>query len=71
MSDFFMRDAAPIDAATWAQVDEMVVTVAKKMLVGRRLLSLVGPLGWGVELAPLFGFTEDDGAAVDLGFVES
>jgi len=64
MSDYFMRDGAPIDAATWDKVDGMVVTVAKKVLVGRRLLSLVGPLGWGVELAPLFEFTESDGADV-------
>ncbi|MEN6479635.1 MAG: family 1 encapsulin nanocompartment shell protein [Anaerolineales bacterium] len=64
MSDYYMRDAAPIDAATWAKIDDMVVTVAKKTLVGRRLLHLVGPLGWGVELVPVFGFTESDGAAV-------
>jgi uncharacterized linocin/CFP29 family protein len=72
MSDYYMRDAAPIDAATWAQVDEMVVTVAKKVLVGRRLLNLVGPLGWGVELAPLFGFTVDDGADVvdDTAYIQ-
>ena len=70
MSDYYMRDAAPIDAATWAKIDDMVVTVAKKTLVGRRLLSLVGPLGWGVELAPQFGFTESDGAAVVTDTVE-
>lgn len=64
MSDYYMRDAAPIDAATWAEIDDMVITVAKKTLVGRKLLHLVGPLGWGVELVPLFGFTESDGAAV-------
>ncbi len=64
MSDFYMRAAAPIDTATWAKIDEMVVTVAKKTLVGRRLLSMVGPLGWGVERAPKFKFTDVDGAAV-------
>lgn len=64
MSDYFMRDGAPIGAETWSKIDDMVVTVAKKNLVGRRLLNLVGPLGYGVELVPLFGFTEQDGADV-------
>lgn len=67
MSDYFMRDAAPFCADTWAKIDDMVVTVAKKNLIGRRLLSLVGPLGWGVELAPKFGFTQEDGADVVAG----
>lgn len=64
MSDYLMRDAAPIGPAVWAKIDEMVVTVVTKNLTGRRFLTLVGPLGWGVEQAPLFGFEEADGAAV-------
>jgi len=64
MSDYLMRDAAPIGQETWQQIDDMVVTVVKKILVGRRFVHLVGPLGWGVEMAPVFGFGEEDGAAV-------
>ena len=67
MSDYFMREAAPFGDDVWAQIDEMVVSVAKKNLVGRRILSLVGPLGWGVEQAPMFGFTDEGGADVVTG----
>jgi len=63
MSDYLMRSAAPISAELWAKIDEMVIAVIKKTLVGRRLVELVGPLGWGVEVAPLFGFTTEGGAA--------
>lgn len=64
MGDYLMREAAPLSAEVWAQIDEMVVTVVKKNLVGRRFLPLVGPLGWGVEQVPVFGFEEAEGAAV-------
>ncbi|MBC7316285.1 MAG: encapsulin [Chloroflexi bacterium] len=64
MGDYLMREAAPLSAEIWAKIDEMVVTVVSKNLVGRRFLPLVGPLGWGVEQAPLFGFEEAEGAAV-------
>lgn len=64
MSDYLMRQDAPITGELWAAIDEMVVTVMRKILVGRRVLDLVGPLGWGVEVAPVFGFTEEDGAAI-------
>ena len=64
MVDFLMREAQHMSAEVWAQIDEMVVTVVKKNLIGRRFLPLVGPLGWGVEQTPLFGFEEADGAAV-------
>ena len=64
MSDYLMRDAAPIGDEGRAIIDEMVVTVLKKNLVGRRLVPMVGPLGWGVEYAPTFGFGKLGTAAV-------
>ena len=64
MSDLMMRSAAPIGEELWAKIDEMVITVVKKTLVGRRFLPMVGPLGWGVEMAPSFGFTVAAGAAM-------
>jgi len=57
MTDYLMRDAAPLGAEVWTKIDDMVVTVAKKTLVARRFIEMVGPLGWGVEIAPKFGFT--------------
>lgn len=71
MSDYLMRDAAPFSEAVWSQIDEMVVRVLKHNLVGRRLVSMVGPLGWGVELAPVFGFAAQDTAvATDPEYVK-
>jgi len=64
MSDYLLRDDAPISPETWAKVDDMVVTVAKKNLVGRKVLEIAGPLGWGVDVAPRFGFAVDDDAYV-------
>lgn len=64
MSDYLMRQDAPITEETWAAIDEMVYSVVKKILVGRRVIDLVGPLGWGVEVAPLFAFTDEDGVAI-------
>lgn len=64
MSDYLMRETAPFGPEVWAKIDDMVVTVVKKALVARRFIPLVGPLGWGVELAPKFGFTVEEGAFV-------
>lgn len=49
MSDFLMRDDAPLTAEEWAKLDEVVVGVAKKLLVGRRLISIYGPFGAGMQ----------------------
>ncbi len=59
MSDYLMRDDAPLTEAQWKAVDEMVARVVTKNLVGRKLLHLVGPLGWGVEVVPVTGFGKD------------
>lgn len=56
MTDYLMRENAPLSEDIWAKIDDMVVTVARKTLVARRFIELVGPLGWGVEIAPKFGF---------------
>lgn len=64
MSDYLLREDAPISPETWAKIDEMVVTVAKKTLVGRKVLEIAGPLGWGVDVTPRFGFGVCDDAYV-------
>ncbi len=63
MSELWMRDATPFGDEVWHEIDERVVEVMTKILVGRKILPMVGPLGWGVEQAPVFGF-ETDGPAV-------
>ncbi|MBN1401768.1 MAG: encapsulin [Anaerolineae bacterium] len=62
MSDYLMRDGAPFGSDVWAKIDGMVADVVKKNLVGRRFIELIGPLGWGVEVAPTFGFESAEGA---------
>jgi len=53
MSDYLLRDDAPFSAEEWAKLDELVVDVARKLLVGRRFIHLTGPLGVGVETVPV------------------
>ena len=45
MEDFLMRGDAPLSAEEWATLDRVVVETAKKLLVGRRLIEIFGPLG--------------------------
>ncbi len=56
MSDFLMRGDAPLTDSEWEKVDSIVVEVAKKRLVCRRVLPIFGPLGAGVETVPVDSF---------------
>ena len=47
--DFLSREGSPISAELWSKIDEQVITMAKKILVGRRFLHIYGPLGAGVQ----------------------
>lgn len=49
MEDFLMRDDAPLSSKEWEQLDEAVVKTATKILVGRRVIELFGPLGAGMQ----------------------
>jgi len=49
MDDFLMRDDAPLTAEEWARLDEAVVAAAKKVLVGRRVIPVHGPVGPGLQ----------------------
>jgi uncharacterized linocin/CFP29 family protein len=53
MSDYLMRDDAPFSAEEWDKLDDLVVDVARKLLVGRRFIQLTGPLGAGVQTVPV------------------
>ncbi|HEX3246523.1 MAG TPA: family 1 encapsulin nanocompartment shell protein [Chloroflexota bacterium] len=52
MADFLGRDQSPLTDDQWAAFDETVVSVAHRTLVGRRLISMFGPLGPGAQVAP-------------------
>ena len=47
--DVLGRESAPINAALWNQIDEAVIEIARKLLTGRRFLSLACPLGAGAQ----------------------
>ncbi|MHB9033757.1 MAG: family 1 encapsulin nanocompartment shell protein [Anaerolineae bacterium] len=57
-NSLLFRDAAPFSQDLWSKIDAMVVNILKSMLVGRKVIDMVGPLGWGVDTTPLFGFTK-------------
>jgi uncharacterized linocin/CFP29 family protein len=52
MDELLMRNAAPLSAEIWHEIDETVEHVARQQLVGRRFISLVGPLGVGAQTVP-------------------
>lgn len=63
MSDFLMREAAPLGEEGWKAVDHVVTHIAQKRLVGRRFIELTGPLGIGAQTVPLFGVGATEGIA--------
>jgi uncharacterized linocin/CFP29 family protein len=61
MSDYLMRDDAPLSDEEWAALDGVVTKTAKTLLVGRRFIELTGPLGAGTLAVPVFGVCTGDG----------
>jgi len=49
MNGYLLRSQAPLSAEEWQAIDEAVVQVARRTLVGRRFLTLFGPLGAGIQ----------------------
>ncbi|MBI4320805.1 MAG: bacteriocin family protein [Chloroflexi bacterium] len=56
MPDFLLREQAPLTPKEWELIDNVVVQTARRQLVGRRFLNLVGPLGAGVQEVPTYVF---------------
>jgi uncharacterized linocin/CFP29 family protein len=52
MVDFLQRDQAPLTSGQWTALDQAVVQTTQALVVGRRVISLVGPFGLGVEVLP-------------------
>ncbi len=61
MTGYLMRDDAPLTDGEWEKLDEVVVSVARGLLVGRRFVELAGPFGIGTEVIRL-DTIEADGA---------
>ena len=45
--DFLARDGSPFDSDFWSKIDKAVIETASRTLIGRRFLSIYGPLGSG------------------------
>lgn len=54
--DFLMRDQSPLTEADWSEMEQAVIQVAKRIVVGRRFLPLYGPVGPGNEVIPVNRF---------------
>jgi uncharacterized linocin/CFP29 family protein len=66
MTDFLLRDQAPLSEDQWERVDAAVEDTGRRALVGRRILPLSGPLGAGVQVVPEYVFRDADRGGVDL-----
>ncbi len=64
--DFLDRGSAPLTEEEWRRIDEAVTETARRMLVGRRFLSILGPLGAGVYCLPYSVFSGKLQAGVDM-----
>ena len=61
--DLLAREDAPLSAEDWLVLDNLVVEVGRKYLVGRRFIPVFGPLGAGLPVVPspeLVGFAEGE-----------
>ncbi|MDF2654455.1 MAG: Linocin bacteriocin protein [Bacillota bacterium] len=70
--DFLSRESAPFSGELWNKIDETVVATARRVLTGRRILNLYGPLGAetlsvAVDDLSQRGQTEEDGALIKTG----
>jgi uncharacterized linocin/CFP29 family protein len=65
MADFLQRDQAPLTSDQWTALDQAVVQTAQALVVGRRVISLLGPFGPGVE-----GLPSDTLAGTTMGQID-
>lgn len=61
MSDFLMREDAPLTEKDWERLDEAVVKAARYNLACRRFIDLVGPFGAGTKVVELDSYGLEDG----------
>jgi len=53
VNKYLTREAAPIEAGTWAALDNTMLEAAKSVLSGRRILAVDGPYGLGLKAVTL------------------
>ena len=64
--DFLDRKSAPLTAEEWHRLDEAVINTARTMLVGRRVVEILGPLGSGVYSIPYSIFGGKTPTGIDM-----
>ena len=64
--DILDRSSAPLTSEEWNRIDDAVVKTARNMLVGRRVIEVLGPLGPGVYSLPFAVFTGRKAVGVDM-----
>lgn len=64
--DFLGHHENPLLEEEWERLNQTVIEVARRSLVGRRFIDLYGPLGAGVQTVPHDQFTGVEAGAVDL-----
>lgn len=66
MPDFLGHSENPLREEEWARLNETVIQVARRSLVGRRILDIYGPLGAGVQSIPHDEYQGVSAGAVDI-----
>ena len=66
MADYLMRDQVPLSEEQWDQIDVTVMDVARRNLVGRRVIPLFGPFGLGVQTIHVDQLTGGEQGAISL-----
>jgi len=64
MENILMRGDAPLTDAQWQLIDATVSEVIGRVVVGRRILDLYGPLGFGAYTVPLYTYNSANGEPV-------
>lgn len=59
MDEYLLRDDAPLSKEDWERIDKTVVEVAKRLLVGRRFIHMMGPLGFGTQFVTVDRLNRD------------
>lgn len=71
MTDYLMRDGAPLTAEEWEKLDQLVVSAASTLLVGRRVVGLTGPFGPGLQSISVDSLEVGEACAHDEGCQEN
>lgn len=64
--EFLDRQAAPLTEEEWRRIDEAVVSTARQVLNGRRVVEVLGPLGSGAYSVPYSVFSGKSTAGIDM-----